>query len=132
MTERTASLLSGLRAILNNAVSYDVVIGHLTDKQSKVVGLVPYPVQSDAFTGTSIDAVQVLIRGAPNEGLQDSLEVQDQIYNIIAYLENTSIGGVPITLAWRQISAPPRPDGSGRAEIRDSYYLRTDRFGIAA
>lgn len=128
---RAADLVAGLRAILLTAGVTPVQIGPLTDTPDAAVGITPYPVTSDAWTGSDLDAVQILIRGSKTAGIKPVLDTQDTVFDTLAALRGTTVGGVPVAVCWRQISAPLSPDASGRPEIRDTYYLRTDRLGVA-
>lgn len=128
---RTATLVAGIRDRLLALEIQPVVIGPLKDTPDQCVGLTPYPVDDDLDTGTVLQAVQVVVRGTSTGGVQPVLDLQDAILDAIGSIRQDTISGIPVSVAWRHISAPIAPDGRGRPEIRDTYYLRTDRLGIA-
>lgn len=128
---RTATLTVGLRQRLIGLGIDPVVIGSLKESPDACVGLTPYPIDDDLDTGTILQAVQVVIRGTATGGVQPVLDLQDQILDAIGTIRMATISDIPVSVAWRQMSAPIAPDGRGRPEIRDTYYLRTDRLGLA-
>lgn len=128
---RTATLTAGLRDLLIALDIGPVVIGPLKETPDACVGLTPYPIDDDLDTGTVLQAVQVHVRGTTTGGVQPVLDTQDLILDAIGNIRMDVIGGISTAVAWRQMSAPLAPDGRGRPEIRDTYYLRTDRLGTA-
>lgn len=128
---RTASLTHGLWQLIDTAITATVVLGALSDADDIAVGITPYPIDDDMATGTVLQAVQILVRGNIIGGIKPVLDMQDDVFDIVANLRNTRINTIPVLVAWRQMSAPIAPDGRGRPEIRDTYYLRTDRLGYA-
>jgi hypothetical protein len=129
---RTATLLAGLRTLLLAAGVTPVQMGLFTPANPDAcTAIIPYPITDDLETGTVLQAVQVVIRGAATAGVQPVLDTQDNALAVLGNLRDRTVGGIHVTLCWRQTSAPLSPDGSGRPEIRDTYYLRTDRLGYA-
>ena len=128
---RTASLVAGLRTIILATVGGTVVNGNPADGTDNLVAVVPYSVDSDVWLGDGIDAVQVLIRGAVGGGNLAVWNKQDDIFDALTAIADTIIGGVPVSVCWRQMSTPLGADAHGRPEVRDTYYLATGRTPAA-
>ena len=126
---RTATLVAALRTVLLAAGLSPVRLGPMLDDADRIA-LTPYPLDDDMHTGTVLQAVQVHVRGQATKGVKPVFDDQDQILEIIGNLEDVFVGGIHVTTSWRQISAPLAYD-NGRPEVRDTYYLRTDRLGRA-
>lgn len=129
--DRTASLTAGLRTLLLAGGIPAIQIGPMVDTVEDTVAITPYPLDDDLETGVVLQAVQVHVRGTLTGGVLPVLDRQDQILTVVGNFRNQMVGGIHVTLAWRQMSVPLGPDGRGRPEVRDTYYLRTDRLGRA-
>lgn len=126
---RTASLVAALRTMLTTAGLSPVQIGPMKDSGDGLA-ITPYPIDDDMHTGTVLQAVQVHIRGTSTGGVQPVLDDQDAVLDLLGNLEDAFVNGIHVTTCWRHISAPLAYD-DGRPEVRDTYYLRTDRLGRA-
>lgn len=129
------NLAEGVRALLLTVASA-VQIGAMVEEVENMVAIVPYPLTDDLQTGVVLEAVQVHVRGTKTGGVRPVLNLRDQILDLLAFgtmamPRGRDIGGVHVSACWRQIAPPIAPDSRGRPEIRDTYYLRTDRLGYA-
>lgn len=120
-------LLTGVRNLLLGNGIEPIVLGPLQGPGA-CVGLTLIPLVDDMRTGNILCAVQVRIRGDATLGMQPVMNRQADILDILC-VENTQIGGHVVVTSWRQTSAPLTLDASGRPEVFDTYYLRTDRLG---
>lgn len=127
------SVITGLRALLIEAGHGPVIIGPSADNSPDgVVILTPYPLVDDVSSGDVLLGVQVRIRGTAKAGQQPVIDRSESILLILGQLRQTEIAdGVIVAVCWRNSSAPISRDSTGRPEISDSYYLRTDRLGTA-
>lgn len=127
----TTSLIEGLRTLLLAAGFTSVTIGPWAqDAPDTALSITPYPLTDDMLVGTILSAVQVRIRRAAAERDQ-ILDDQERILLAICSTPMRAIGGITVSVAWRQMSAPLGLDPQGRNEIADTYYLRYDRLGLA-
>lgn len=136
-----ATLVSGIRGVILGAGITPVLIGPTINPADNVVILSPYPIEDDSYTGDVLTGIQVHIRGDKTGGNQPVWNLQGRIWRLITTMEKdvfpavtdpvTGTGtDVTVALAWRQMSAPLALDGQGRPEVRDSYYIRTDRLAL--
>lgn len=130
----TEKLVVGLKQHLTvGGVTAPIVFGPITQAADTCIGLTPYPVEDDQQTGDVTTGVQIRMRGSKGSGVQTLWGTQGLILGLLSSLEPLTLpNGVVVSLARREVasSAPVGLDGSGRPEILDSYYLRSDRIGL--
>lgn len=123
----TRTLVEDVQALLE-PLGYPVTLGPLLEVQAQsvpiVLGLTPQRLLDDLATGAILASVQIRIRTLAKGGNRLLWDAQDAVYD---RMTNSTIPNVVV--AWRNSSTPAMNDSSGRSEVFDTYYLRTDRLG---
>lgn len=90
---------------------------------AKVIVLTAYtPAPDDPRSTDSLLAVQFRFRGD-----EDPASVQDKndgLFALLQGLHDTTVGGVPLVLLWRQSSLPGPPDENDRSQMSSNWYAR--------
>lgn len=99
----------------------------LPDAPDRAIAMATYPVADgdDAGLADVLTAVQIRTRGTTDPTTVD--DVADAVFDRIHGAEHLVLGGVHVTLIWRQSGAIVGPDESGRFERTDNYYLHAAR-----
>ncbi|MFH8792194.1 minor capsid protein [Streptomyces sp. NPDC017941] len=135
----TSSIVSGLAELLANAglgvyrpagVYADDEVGiflhRMPEAPDRAYAITPYPVEDTGLTDV-IDAVQIRMRGGPDP--REVLDMADAVRDLLHMRENTAVGGVRLSLIWRQSQASMGQDEHGREELTSNYYARSNRPG---
>lgn len=133
----TSSLLEGLAQLLESAglgfyrpdgVYQDDEVGiylhRLPEGPDKAYALTPYSVQDTGQTDV-IDGVQIRMRAGPDP--REVSDMADAVRDALHGREDVVLGGVRVSLIWRQSQAPMGQDVHGREEISSNYYARSNR-----
>lgn len=97
----------------------------MPDTPDRIVCLTPYPVEDGALTDT-VTGVQARLRAGRDP--RDVNALSDDLFGLLHGLQQTTVGGVYVALAWRQSEAWIGQDTKGRMEKTANYYLRTTRI----
>ncbi|MGW3442171.1 minor capsid protein [Streptomyces sp. NPDC001076] len=142
MSGYTSSLLDGIAGLLAEAGigvwRPDGVIGAgetgifravMPDTPDRALCLTAYPVTDDDTTD-AITGVQARMRAGPAVDDIDDLadDVFDLLHNRQHYMVG-GVGGIHVSLSWRQSQAWIGQDTRGRLELAANYYFRTVRSG---
>ena len=96
----------------------------MPDTPDRIVCLTPYPVEDSALTDT-VTGMQARLRAGRDP--RDVTTLADALFDLLHGLQQTTVGGIYIALAWRQSEAWIGQDAQGRMEKTANYYLRTVR-----
>lgn len=133
----TRSLLEGLAGLMESAglgvyrpdgVYEDGEVGiflhRLPEAPDKAYALTPYPVQDTGLTDV-IDGVQIRMRAGPDP--REVSDMADAVRDLLHGRGDVVLGGVRVSLIWRQSQAPMGQDEHGREQIASNYYARSAR-----
>lgn len=149
----TRTLLEGLAGVLDAAgVGYwrpddtyeasdgealqpAIVLIDLPDEPEQVICLTDYPVVDEPGLSDSIVGVQVRTRGGRNP--LEASDLRDGVYGVLHGLRNVVFTpvepatgeAVVIAQIYRQNATPIGPDGQGRYERSENYYVMVNRAG---
>ncbi len=122
-----SDIARGLRDRLLASGIPRVTVGDLPRDEDRVVSVTPSPLIDEQTTGVSWLRIRVLIRRPTTDGPTAAYDDQDAVYNVLTALSYADVGGHIVASVERNRSAEPKPDGTGRQLIADTYYLTTNR-----
>lgn len=135
----TSDLLTGLAQLLDDAgvgtyspvaastVEPAITVINLPPAPERVICLTDYPVSDDPSLADVIVGVQVRIRGTRDPLVASN--IRDDVYDQLHGLAGVIINGVPVAHIYRQSTIPLGPDGLGRYERTENYYVHASRAG---
>lgn len=103
---------------------YAVMLGpRIPEDPPRVIVLSAYtPAPDDPRMTDSLIGVQFRVRGTEDPGsVQD---VNDSLFALFQGMHDTTVGGVPLVLFWRQSSLPGPPDENYRAQLSANWYAQ--------
>ncbi|MFD9444945.1 minor capsid protein [Streptomyces sp. NPDC060001] len=135
----TSSIVTGLAGLLAGAglgvyrpdgVYADNEVGiflhRMPESPDKAYAITPYPVEDTGLTDVT-DGLQIRMRAGPDP--TEVLDMADAVRDLLHMRENTLVGGVRLSLIWRDSQAPMGQDPHGREELTSNYYARSCRPG---
>lgn len=134
----TVDLLTGLAQILadGNAGVWDpagvytadqvgITITGIPQAPDRIICLTAYPVQDTPGLVDVTAGVQIRIRGTRDPRVAEDLA--DAVYDLLHGRSSYTAAGVAVAQSWRQSYAQLGPDGNGRWERSDNYYVQAAR-----
>lgn len=135
----TTALLAGIAGLLNAAgvgvydeartwtnadTAWGVALGpDVPEDPPRAVVLSAYtPAPDDPRSSDSLVAVQIRLRG--DETSASVRDKNDEIFALLQGMHDTTVGGVPLVLLWRQSSLPGPADDNRRAQHSSNWYAR--------
>ena len=135
----TSSIVTGLAELLDSAglgvyrpdgVYVDsetgIFLHRLPESPDRAYAITPYPVEDTGLTDVT-DGLQIRMRAGPDPN--EVIDMADAVRDLLHMRENTLVGGVRLSLIWRQSQAPMGQDPHGREELTSNYYARSNRPG---
>ncbi|MEV2249406.1 minor capsid protein [Streptomyces sp. NPDC050147] len=101
-----------------------VFLHRLPEAPARAFAITPYPVEDTGQTDVT-DGLQIRMRAGPDPN--EVLDMADAVRDLLHMRENTLLGGVRLSLIWRQSQAPMGQDEHGREELTSNYYARSSR-----
>lgn len=133
----TSSIVTGLAELLDSAglgvfrpdgVYEDDEVGiflhRMPEAPDKAYAITPYPVEDTGLTDVT-DGLQIRMRAGPDP--RELLDMADAVRDLLHMREGLVVGGVRLSLIWRDSQAPMGQDEHGREEISSNYYARSSR-----
>ncbi|MEX3206079.1 minor capsid protein [Streptomyces acidiscabies] len=135
----TSSLLDGIGGLLAGAAvgvyrPDDVITdpdtgifrGVMPDSPERAIAMTAYPVEDTDLTD-AITAIQFRMRAGRDPDAIDDLA--DAVFDALHNRQHYQVGGIHISLSWRQSQAWIGQDAHGRMELTSNFYFRTVRPG---
>ncbi|HEY8985674.1 MAG TPA: minor capsid protein [Streptomyces sp.] len=135
----TSSLLDGIGALLDAAGigTFDpdhvfvegetgIFRGVMPDTPERAIAMTAYPVEDTDLTD-AITGVQFRMRAGRDPDAIDDLA--DALFDALHNRQHYQVGGIHISLSWRQSQAWIGQDAHGRMELTSNFYFRTVRPG---
>lgn len=109
-------------------IDADLTLGQLPQTGTGI-GVTFYDVDPPAGTTDEIVGVQLTIRDAATNDSRATLNLSEQVFNILHNQTVTTWGEIPIHRVWRNSSADLGRDEDGAYVRSDNYYIRCSRTG---
>ncbi|MFI1677064.1 minor capsid protein [Streptomyces sp. NPDC020607] len=103
-----------------------IFLHRMPEAPDRAYAITPYPVEDTGLTDVT-DGLQIRMRAGPDP--REVLDMADAVRDLLHMRENTIVGGVRLSLIWRQSQAPMGQDEHGREELTSNYYARSNRPG---
>lgn len=133
----TSSIVTGLAELLASAGlgvyrpdgvyeadETGIFLHRLPESPDRAYAITPYPVEDTGLTDVT-DGVQIRMRAGPDP--IEVLDMADAVRDLLHMREDTVVGGVRLSLIWRQSQAPMGQDQHGREELTSNFYARSNR-----
>lgn len=133
----TSSILDGLAAFLAaeglgiyrpDGVYADGEVGiflhRMPEGPDRAYAITPYPVEDTGLSDVT-DGLQIRMRAGPDP--RELLDMADAVRDLLHMREALVVGGVRLSLIWRDSQAPMGQDEHGREELTSNYYARSSR-----
>jgi hypothetical protein len=101
-----------------------IYLHRMPESPDKAYAITPYPVEDTGLTDVT-DGLQIRMRAGPDPS--EVLDMADAVRDLLHMRENTLVGGVRLSLIWRDSQAPMGQDPHGREELTSNYYARSNR-----
>ncbi|WAL94000.1 minor capsid protein [Streptomyces sp. Je 1-369] len=101
-----------------------IFLHRMPEAPDKAFAITPYPVEDTGLTDVT-DGLQIRMRAGPDP--REVLDMADAVRDLLHMREGTVVGGVRLSLIWRQSQAPMGQDEHGREELTSNYYARSTR-----
>ena len=109
-------------------LNVDLTLGQLPQRGTGI-GVVFYDVDPPAGTTDETVGMQLTIRDAATNDSRKTLNLSEQVFDLLHEQTLTTWGDVPINRVWRNSSADMGRDEDGAYVRADNYYLRCSRAG---
>lgn len=117
-------LTKGVGQILVDGGIPGVIYGKTTSLTTdEMVALTPYLLEDDRSSGRSRVAISIRLRVPVVGGGDPLIEREEDIFGLLAYLENVVIGGVFVSMVEWWTSQPFGSDSKGRPESAVTYHF---------
>lgn len=109
-------------------LNVDLTLGQLPQRGTGI-GVVFYDVDPPAGTTDETVGMQLTIRDAATNDSRKTLNLSEQVFDLLHEQTLTTWGDVPVNRVWRNSSADMGRDEDGAYVRSDNYYLRCSRTG---
>lgn len=109
-------------------LNVDLTLGQLPQRGTGI-GVVFYDVDPPAGTTDETVGVQLTIRDAATNDSRKTLNLSEQVFDLLHEQTLTTWGDVPVNRVWRNSSADMGRDEDGAYVRSDNYYVRLSRSG---
>ncbi|HJQ00081.1 MAG TPA: minor capsid protein [Jatrophihabitans sp.] len=99
-----------------------ILIRSIPNAPDRLIVITAWLMSNDPGTGDALLCAQIRTRASTDPTTDQ--DVDDQVFNALNGLHDTSIGGVPVTVMWHQSSLPLGPDANQRWENSNNFYAR--------
>lgn len=106
----------------------DVTLGQLPQTGTGI-GVVFYDVDPPAGTTDETVGMQLTIRDAARNDSRATLNLSEQVFDLLHEQTLTQWGDIPVNRVWRNSSADMGRDEDGAYVRSDNYYVRLSRSG---
>lgn len=133
----TSQIITGLAQLLDAAglgvyrtdgvyadAETGIFLHRMPEGPDKAYAITPYPVEDTGLSDV-IDGVQIRMRAGPDP--REVLDMADAVRDLLHMREALVVGGVRLSLIWRDSQAPMGQDQHGREELTSNYYVRSNR-----
>ena len=110
------------------ALDVDLTLGQLPQTGTGI-GVVFYDVDPPAGTTDETVGMQLTIRDAARNDSRATLNLSENVFNLLHEQTLTQWGDIPVNRVWRNSSADMGRDEDGAYVRTDNYYVRLSRSG---
>ncbi|MFF1381455.1 minor capsid protein [Streptomyces sp. NPDC058308] len=103
-----------------------IFLHRMLEGPDRAYATTPYSLDDTGLSDVT-DGVQIRMRAGPDP--REVLDMADAVRDLLHMREDTVVGGVRLSLIWRQSQAPTGRYEHGREELTSNYYARSNRPG---